>query len=32
MLHADDVERLVAWVRERNTPKVEELDIDPFAA
>jgi predicted transcriptional regulator len=32
MLHADDIERLVAWVRERNTPPVEELDIDPFAA
>ena len=32
MLHADDIERLVAWVRERNTPTVEELEIDPFAA
>ncbi|WXW93173.1 excisionase [Arthrobacter phage BrayBeast] len=31
MFHDDDVERLVAWVRERNAPTEEQKEIDPFA-
>ena len=31
MFHDDDVTRLVAWVRERNTPTPEQKEIDPFA-
>jgi len=31
MLHQDDVERLVTWVRERNAPTPEQKQIDPFA-
>ena len=31
MFHDDDVTRLVAWVRERNTPTPEEVEQDPFA-
>ena len=32
MLHQDDVERLVAWVRTRNTALTEAEEADPFAA
>jgi len=31
MFHDDDVTRLVAWVRERNAPTLEQKEIDPFA-
>jgi predicted site-specific integrase-resolvase len=31
MFHDDDVTRLVAWVRERNAPTPQEIEIDPFA-
>jgi AraC-like DNA-binding protein len=31
MLHQDDVTKLIAWVRERNAPTLEEQERDPFA-
>ena len=31
MLHDDDIEKLVAWVRERNAPTPEQKELDPFA-
>lgn len=30
MLHQDDVDQLVTWIRERQTPTVEEKELDPF--
>lgn len=31
MLHEDDVVKIVTWVRERNAPTPQEIEIDPFA-
>ncbi len=31
MLHEDDVAKIVTWVRERNAPTPQEIEIDPFA-